>query len=146
MTREDVMRTAARGRLIFFVLLAVVLLLEIFFSDLGSLARLEIVAAELGLTSEAERNRLWTLIIFGSIGTLGSVLCVVALLGKHSLARIGLPLTVLGVIAYGLYQVFSATTQLASEWRLPTAFIGCVYAAIGFVAWWIGHGILKEKS
>lgn len=146
MTREDVMRTANRGRLIFFGLLAVVLLLEILFSDLGSLARLEIVAAELGLTPETERSRLWTLISFGSMGALGSLLCVVALLSSRLVARVGLPLAVLGVTAYGLYQVFSATTQLASEWRLPIAFVGCVYVAIGLVTWWIGRGILEEKS
>jgi hypothetical protein len=145
MTQEDVMRTVSKGRLIFFALLAVILLLEIFFSDLGSLRRLETVATELGLTPEAERNRLWTLIIFGSMGALGSLLCVAALLRNHSFARVGLPLTVLGVIAYGLYQIVSASTQLAPEWRVPIAFVGFVYAAIGLVAWWVGRGILRQK-
>jgi hypothetical protein len=146
MTREDVTRSVNRGRLLFFVVLAIILLSELFFSDLGSLQRLETVAEELGLTPEAERNRLWTLIFFGSMAALGSLLCAAAQLSNRSLARIGLPLTVLGLVAYGLYQVVSALTQLAPAWRLPIALVGLVYAAIGVVAWWVGRGLLSEKS
>jgi hypothetical protein len=145
MTREDVMLSVNRGRLLFFVLLAVILLLELFFSNLGSLGRLETVAAELGLTPEAERNRLLTLIVLGGIGAVGSLSCVVAQLSNRSLAKVGLPLTVLGLVAYGLYQTISALVQLAPEWRLPIAFVGLVYAAIGVLSWWVGRGLLRKS-
>lgn len=145
MTREDVMRSANRGRLLFFVVLAIILLLELFFSNLGSLGRLETVAAELGLTPEAERTRLLTLIVLGGIGAVGSLLCVVASLGNRSLAKVGLPLTVLGLVAYGLYQIISALVQLAPEWRFLIAFVGLVYAAIGVLAWWVGRGLLRKS-
>jgi hypothetical protein len=56
------------GRLIFFGLLALLMLAELFFSNVGSLGRLEAVAAQLGLTSEAERTRLFILIILDAIG------------------------------------------------------------------------------
>jgi hypothetical protein len=146
MTQEDVMRSVNRGRLLFFAVLAIILLLEIFFSNLGSLRRLETVATELGLTPDAERNRLLTLIILGGIGAIGSLLCVVALLSNRSLARVGLPLSVFGFVAYGLYQLVSALLQLSPEWRLPIAFVGLVYAALGVLAWWVGRGLLRARS
>jgi hypothetical protein len=55
------------GRLIFFAVLALLLLAEFFFSNVGSLGRLETVAAQLGLTPEAERSRLFILIILDSM-------------------------------------------------------------------------------
>ncbi len=140
------MKRADVGRVIFFALLALLLLAELFFSNVGSLGRLETVAAQLGLTPQTERSRLFILIVLDAIGGVGALLCVAALLGNRSLAKIGLPLTVFGFVAYGLYQIVSALTQLAAQWRVPIAIVGIVYVVIGILAWWLGRGILKRAS
>lgn len=134
------------GRLIFFSVLALLMLAELFFSNIGSLGRLETVAAQLGLTPEAERSRLIILIILDAIGGIGALLCVAALFGNPSFARISLPLTVFGFVAYGLYQVFSALTQLSAQWRMPITIVGLVYIVIGLTAWWVGRGLLRKTT
>ena len=139
------MTKATLGRLIFFGLLALLMLAELFFSNVGSLGRLEEVAAQLGLTPEAERARLFILILLDAVAGIGALICVMALFGNPSLAKVGLPLTVFGFVAYGLYQLISAFTQLGAQWRTPIASVGLVYIVIGLVAWWIGRGLLRTK-
>lgn len=133
------------GRLVFFAVLALLMLAELFFSNLGSLGNLEAVAAQLGLTPEAERSRLIILIVLDAIGGVGALLCVAALLGNSSLASVGLPLTVFGFVSYGVYQVISALTQLAPQWRVPITIIGLVYVLIGLAAWWLGRKMLGKS-
>jgi hypothetical protein len=140
------MKRAKVGRVIFFGILALLLLAELFFSNVGSLGRLETVATQLGLTPEAERSRLIILIILDAIGGVGALLCVAALFGNRALARVGLPLTVFGFVAYGVYQVFSALTQLAAQWRIPITIVGLVYIVIGVAAWWVGRGLLRKAT
>ncbi len=140
------MKRGKIGRLIFFAVLAVLVLSELFFSNVGSLGNLETVAAQLGLTPEAERSRLFILILLDAVASIGALVCVVALFGNSSLAKVGLPLTVFGFVAYGLYQIISALTQLAPQWRMPIVVVGLVYIAIGIVAWWLGRGLLRTKS
>jgi hypothetical protein len=140
------MSRATIGRLVFFGLLALLMLAELFFSNIGSLGRLEAVAAQLGLTPAAERTRLFILIILDAVGGIGAIICVTALLGNRSLARTGLPLTVFGFVAYGLYQIVSALTQLAAQWRMPITIVGIVYILIGLAAWQVGRGMLRQKS
>jgi hypothetical protein len=134
------------GQLIFFAVLALLLLAELFFSNAGSLGNLETVAAQLGLSPQAERTRLFTLMALDAVGALGALLTVFALLGNRSLAKIGVPLTSLGFIAYGLYQLFSALTQLAPQWRMPISVVGVVYIVIGVVAWLVGRGLISQDG
>jgi hypothetical protein len=140
------MRGARLGRLIFFAVLALLLLSELFFSNIGSLGRLEAVATQLGLTPAVERTRLFILIALDAIGGIGALLCVVALLGNRSLARIGVPLTTLGFVTYGLYQIVSALTQLAPQWRIPIVIVGLVYLLIGIAAWFVGRSLLNQTN
>jgi hypothetical protein len=140
------MTRATIGRLIFFGVLALLMIAELFFSNIGSLGRLEAVAVQLGLTPQAERTRLFILILLDAVGGIGALLCVAALLGNRSLAKIGLPLTVFGFVLYGLYQIVSALTQLGAQWRMPISIVGLVYIAIGVAAWWLGRGLLKAKT
>lgn len=137
MTRANI------GQLIFFGVLALLMLAELFFSNVGSLGRLGAVATQLGLTPEAERSRLFILIALDAMGGVGALLCVAALFGNRSLAKVGLPLTMFGFIAYGLYQIVSALTQLAAQRRMPITIVGIVYAVIGLAVWWVGRGLLK---
>jgi hypothetical protein len=136
------MRGANLGRLIFFAVLALLLLSELFFSNLGSLGRLEAVATQLGLSPAAERTRLFILIALDAVGGVGALLCVIALLGNRSLAKIGVPLTTFGFMAYGLYQIISALTQLAPQWRIAIVMVGLVYLLIGIAAWFVGRSLL----
>jgi hypothetical protein len=140
------MNRARIGRIIFFGILALLLLAELFFSNLGSLGRLETVAAQLGLTPQAERSRLFILIVLDAVGGVGALLCVAALFGNRSLAKVGLPLTVFGFVAYGLYQIVSALTQLAAQWRMPITIVGLIYIVIGLAAWWVGRGLLRKAT
>jgi hypothetical protein len=137
------MRGARLGRLIFFAVLALLLLSELVFSNIGSLGRLEAVAAQLGLSPSAERTRLFILIALDALGGIGALLCVVALLGNRSLARIGVPLTTFGFVAYGLYQIITALTQLAPQWQIPIVIVGLVYLLIGIAAWFVGRSLLN---
>ncbi len=134
------------GRMIFFAVLALLLLSELFFSNVGSLGRLEAVATQLGLSPVAERTRLFILIILDAMGGLGAILTLLALLGNRSLAKIGLPLTVFAFVAYGLYQLFSALTQLAPQWRMPISIVGVVYIVIGIMAWYLERGLIKPHG
>jgi hypothetical protein len=140
------MKRATIGRLIFFVVVALLLLSELFFSNLGSLGRLETVATQLGLSPEAERSRLFILMVLDALGAVGALLCVAALRGKRTLAKVGLPLTIFGFVAYGLYQMISALTQLAAQWRVPITVVGIVYLIIGLAVWWVGRGMLKQVT
>jgi peptidoglycan/LPS O-acetylase OafA/YrhL len=123
------MRGANLGRLIFFAVLALLLLLEA-------------VATQLGLSPAAERTRLFILIALDAVGGVGALLCVIALLGNRSLAKIGVPLTTFGFMAYGLYQIISALTQLAPQWRIAIVMVGLVYLLIGIAAWFVGRSLL----
>ncbi len=140
------MKGKTLGRIIFFAVLTLLLLSELFFSNVGSLGRLEAVATQLGLSPQAERTRLFILIILDAVGGLGAVLTVLALLGNRSLAKLGVPLTVLGFTAYGLYQLFSAFILLAPQWRMPISIVGGVYIAIGLLAWYVGRGLIRPHG
>jgi hypothetical protein len=140
------MKGKSLGRMIFFAVLALLLLSELFFSNVGSLGNLTAIATQLGLSPQAERTRLFILIAFDAIGGLGAILTVLALLGNRSLAGLGVPLAALGFIGYGLYQVFSAFTQLAPQWRMPISIVAVVYIAIGIIAWYVGRGLIKTHG
>jgi hypothetical protein len=140
------MKGKTLGRLIFFSVLALLLLAELFFSNVGSLGNLESVASQLGLSPQAERTRLFTLIALDAVGAIGALLCVFAILGNRALAKIGLPLTVLGFVGYGLYQMFSAVVQLAPQWRVPINIVGVVYIVIGLLAWYLGRGLIARDG
>jgi hypothetical protein len=137
------MKNKSLGRIIIFAVLALLLLSKLLFSNIGSLGRLEVVATQLGISPAAEQTRLFILII---LDALGAVLTVLALLGNRSLAQTGIALTVFGFVAYGLYQLFSALTQLAPQWRIPISIVGVVYVAIGLLAWYVGRGLIHRNG
>jgi len=127
-------------RLIFFFLIALLLLSELWLSNLGSLTNnLEGMAALMGLSVAAERVRLFILIGLDALGGGGALLALAGyLLDRPALRRVGVLLTTLGLVLYGGYQLGSALTQLTPELRPTMALIGVVYAVIGIVAWRIG--------
>ncbi|MEM7119074.1 MAG: hypothetical protein AAF614_42040 [Chloroflexota bacterium] len=124
-------------RIIFFAIIALLLLSELVFSNIGSLGNVEEVAQQLGLTVPAERIRLYILILFDAIGGIGAILALIALSRTEALAprRTGVLLTTIGLIGYGIYQFFSALLQLSGDFRIPVMSVGVVYTLLGVVAW-----------
>lgn len=127
-------------RVIFFAVIAILMLAELWFSNLGSLTNnLEGTAALMGLSVDAERTRLLILIALDAVAGIGAV---VALLGcfmdRSALRRAGAMVAALGLVSYGLYQLGSALWQLPPELRPTIAMIGVVYVGIGAVTWIVG--------
>lgn len=127
-------------RILFFALIAILLFAELWFSNLGTLtSNLEGIAALMGLSVAEERTRLIVLIVFNAIGGLGATLALVGcLLDRAMLRRIGAMIAALGLVFYGIYQLFSALTQLPADLRTTIGLIGIVYIGIGIVAWIVG--------
>ncbi|MEZ4737046.1 MAG: hypothetical protein R3E79_58960 [Caldilineaceae bacterium] len=134
------MKRGTVPRLIFFFLIALLLLAELWLSNLGSLTNnLGGRAALMVVCVAAERVRLLILIGLAALGGGGALLALTGyLLDRPALRRVGVLLTTLGLVLYGGYQLVSALTQLTPELRPTMALIGVVYAAIGIVAWRIG--------
>jgi hypothetical protein len=127
-------------RSLFFAAIALLMLAELWFSNLGSLTNnLEGTAALMGLSVAAERNRLLILIALDALAAIGAILafsgCV---LDRIALRRVGAMIAALGLLLYGLYQLGAALTQLAPELRATIALIGVIYMGIGVVTWVVG--------
>ncbi|MEM7336404.1 MAG: hypothetical protein AAF490_30270 [Chloroflexota bacterium] len=124
-------------RIIFFVIIALLLLSELVFSNIGSFGNIDEVAQQLGLTVPAERVRLYILILFDGIGGIGAILALIALFRTEELAprQLGVNLTIVGLVGYGVYQFLSAIFQLGDDFRVPIMIVGVVYAGLGFFTW-----------
>ncbi|MEM7347435.1 MAG: hypothetical protein AAF485_24615 [Chloroflexota bacterium] len=124
-------------RIIFFAVIALLLLSELVFSNIGSFGNIEAVAEQLGLTVAAERVRLYILILFDAIGGVGALLALWGLFRSEaaSTLRLGVLLTTIGLVGYGVYQFFSALFQLGDAFRIPIMIVGVVYAGLGIVTW-----------
>ncbi len=128
------------GALIFFALLALIALSELIFSNLGTLSGdLAGAARMLGLTTAQERTRLLILIALDAVAGAGALLAVIGLLSRTHLAAYGASLCAVGFLAYGVYQVFAALTQLSEVVRLPVIVAGLLYALLGVAAWFVGR-------
>jgi len=124
-------------RFVFFGIIALLLLSELFFSNIGSLGNIEEVAQQVGLTVAAERTRLYMLIFFDAVGGLGALWALVTLWRNESLpaGHASVWVTAVGLVGYGLYQFGSAIFQLGADFRVPVMIVGVVYAGLGIAAW-----------
>lgn len=126
--------------IIFFSLLALIALSELVFSNLGTLnGDLQGAANLLGLSTAQERSRLLILIALDAIAGVGAVLAVIGLIARNGLATYGASMCAMGFLAYGIYQLFAALTQLGPAMQGPVAAIGALYAGIGVAAWFVGR-------
>lgn len=136
-----------RGRRVFFMVVALTMLSELFLSNLGTLlTNVSGVAFMLGITVEAEIWRLVFLMIFDCIAGVGALLTLVALVQPSRIhwGSVGVPLTALGLTGYGLYQLAAANLLLAEAWRLPISIIGLFYCLFGALAWVVGRALLTR--
>lgn len=127
-------------RMIFFAIIALLLFAELWFSNVGTLTNnLEGIAALMGLSAAAERWRLILLIILDAIGGVGAVLAFCGcLLDRAMLRRVGAVIATVGLVLYGLYQLYAAVTQLPPELRTTIGLIGFIYIGVGVVTWIVG--------
>jgi hypothetical protein len=128
-------------RIIFFGLIAITLFSEMIFSNIGTLnGDIAGTAQMLGLSVEAERQRLLMLIMLDAVGGIGAVIAIVgAVTGRLNLLRAGGAICAIGLMAYGLYQLIAAFTQLGPDLRAPIVLVGVLYMLIGVMAWLLGR-------
>ena len=134
-------------RILFFGLIAITLFSEMIFSNLGTLnGDIAGTAQMLGLSVEAERQRLLILILLDAVGGIGAVIAIVgAVTNKANVLRAGGTLCAVGLVAYGLYQLIAALTELGPDLRMPVMFAGALYALIGVMAWLIGRAGVRPQ-
>ena len=137
-----------RTRIIYFAFIAILMLSEMITSNLWSLVGpLADTAGLMGVSVEVERIRLIILIVLDAIPGVGAVLAIRAYRHPDSAGtgRIGVIMTVFGMLAYGCYQFWSATSQLGNMQGF-VKLVGIVYALLGVVAWFIGRDLLEDRA
>lgn len=132
-------------RIIFFALITITLFSEMVFSNIGTLnGDLAGTARTLGLSVDAERQRLLILILLDAVAGIGAVIALVGALTKRAnVLRAGGAMCAIGLVAYGLYQIIAALTQLGPDLRVPVMFAGALYLLIGIMAWLIGRAGMR---
>ena len=138
------MRPRPTLRIVFYAVIALLMLAELFLSNIGSLLNLEATAKMLGLSPDAERGRLFILIVFDALAGIGGLLAIWSLLRPSTAepGRVGAWMVVAGLLLYGIYQVYSALFVLGPAWQAGILGVGITYALIGLAAWWIGRPLM----
>ena len=137
-----------RSRMIYFIFIAVLMLSEMITANIYSLVwRLEETAELIGVAVEVERARLMLLIVLDFISGVGAILAVRAYRNADAahLGGVGVIMTSVGILTYGLYQLWFATYLL--QW-LPTFHqgVGIFYALLGVLTWFVGCDLRKGQS
>lgn len=134
------LRRSLLPRILFFALIALLMVAELWFSNLGSLTNnLEGTAALMGLSVATERTRLLILIALDAVAALGALIALIGCLrDRTTMRRVGTLIAALGLLLYGLYQLGSALTQLSPELRGTIVLIGLIYIGIGAITWIVG--------
>jgi len=136
-----------RSRMIYFGVIAFLMISELITANIYSLFfALEKTAELMGVPVDEERIRLVILIFLDAIPGLGAVLAVRAYRGNISLelGRKGVIITTIGLLAYGLYQLWAATFLLGF---MPTFHqgVGIFYASLGVISWFVGEDMRKKQ-
>ncbi|MAF84217.1 MAG: hypothetical protein QGH93_12695 [Gammaproteobacteria bacterium] len=137
-----------RNRKIYFGFIAVLMLSEMITSNVYSLiGPLEDTAELMGVSVSVESIRLVILIILDVIPGVGAVLVLWAYRSADAVyvGRLGVILTTGGMLAYGIYQFWSATFQLGNMQNF-VRLVGVVYASLGIIAWLVGRDLRQGLS
>ena len=132
-----------RNRIIYFGFIAFLMLSEMITSNIYSLVGpLEKTAEIMGIGVAEERVRLLILIFLDAVPGIGAVLAIRGYRhpGARDSGRMGVYLTTFGMLAYGIYQFWSATYQLGNMQGF-VKLVGIVYSGLGIVAWYVGSGL-----
>jgi hypothetical protein len=137
-----------RSRLIYFAFIAILMLSEMFTSNLYSLiGPLQVTSELMGVSVAVERVRLVILIVLDAVPGAGAILAIWSYRssGAARAGRIGVILTTFGLLAYGCYQFWSATYQLGNMQGF-VQLVGVVYATLGIAAWFVGADLRQGLS
>ncbi|MCA9988869.1 MAG: hypothetical protein KDE09_03635 [Anaerolineales bacterium] len=141
------MSSARQARILFFSLLAGLMLAELLFRNAGALLfNLEGSAAELGLSPGSQQIRLFLLILLDGIAGGGAILAALAYWRREyaDLGRVGVYLATGGLIAHGTYQFLVGAFQVADSGRI-ILFIGIFYFLLGIATTRAGDRLLGSK-
>ena len=139
-----------RGKKIYFGFIALIMLSELFTSNLYSLfGNLENTAEIMGVTVLEERIRLYILIVLDLVAGGGAVLAVIGYSNpsRAALGRIGVIMASIGMVVYGCYQFWAGTFQLGSEsMQNLTRTVGIIYPLLGVGAWFAGSELRNTRN
>ncbi|MDW8352240.1 MAG: hypothetical protein RML99_10055 [Anaerolineae bacterium] len=147
LTRFNVQVQSRIAALVLFVLLALIALSELIFNNLGALNGDPAGTGQaLGLTPAQQRTRLLILIALDAIAGGGALLAIIGLLARNRAIAHGALVCATGFLAYGLYQIFAALTQLNESLRPAAIGIGALYALLGVAAWFVGRRVALSQA
>ena len=134
-----------RSRLIYFGIIAILMLSEMVMANIYSLlGPLEKTAELIGVDVEVERVRLMLLIVLDFIAGVGAILAVRAYrnAAAEHLGGVGVIMASVGILTYGLYQLWFAT--YFTTW-LPTFHqgVGIFYVLLAVLTWFVGRDLRK---
>ena len=125
--------------------LALLLLSELWFSNVASFAIIAETAEARGLSISAERMRLYISIVLDAIGGGGAIIVILGLLAKSvNLTKRAIAISFAGTLLYGGYQFFLAMFQLAPHWRGATIIVGVIYILFGLLARFLGNIAIEQ--
>ncbi len=125
--------------------LALLLLSELWFSNIGAFATLAETAELWGLSVPASRIRLYILIVLDVVGGGGAIIAIVGLLLRNvDLTKRGMSISFAGTLLYGGYQIFSAFFQLAPMWLGAIIIVGIIYSLFGLLARFLGNIAIEQ--
>jgi hypothetical protein len=137
-----------RSRMFYFGFLAVLMLSEMLTSNIYSLfGPLAATAEMMGVSVYQERTRLIILIFLDAVPGIGALL-VIRVYRRGAAApagRMAVMVTTFGMVAYGIYQFWSATFQLGHMQNF-VQLVGIVYSLLGVGAWLIGGDLRKDPD
>ena len=136
-----------RWRILFFSFIALLVITENIGNAYNLLFSLEKTAELMGVSVQDERNRILILMFLDTVPAIGALLALWAYTSPAGLrtGRIGVVLTINGLMAYGAYQFWAATFQLGFMSAMHKL-IGIFYAALGVIAWYAGSDLREGKT
>lgn len=143
------MRRSNTASALFFGGLATLVLAELVFRNMSSLLNnVPRTAALLGLSVDAERVRLFVLMLLDAMVAAGALMALWASVSVEArpLGRAGVWLATLGLLMYGAYQCGAAALQLGAASRAPVLGMGLFYALLGGVAWHVGQSLTSPHG
>lgn len=132
--------------MLFFVLVAVMMLYDLFFNNLpallgrGGMVR---TAAEFGISVGQAQIRLVVLSALGGLAAVGALLAAQAYLNPAAQrnGRIGVYVATAALAAYGLFNIVSAVFLMQSILRTPVLVTGFTYLILAGGIWYAGRSL-----
>lgn len=136
-------------RMLFFVLVAVMMLYDLFFNNLSALISrggLAYTATDFDITLAQAQQRLIIQSILSATAGVGALMAAQGY--QNPTWRIGLPgvyIATLGLIAYGLFNIASGLWIIQSILRTPVMLTGGTYLVLAGGTWYAGKGLREGR-